>query len=127
MRWLALVVVMAGCDLPFGPDVEYVNRRPMQPPAIYAELHARVLACLGPEYVVRRDFSAIRWYVADSITYEGRRIGEYADLRGAITMRADEVDTHWLVRHGMEHVVRQEGNEAHRPSGHLLCEHVAVS
>ncbi len=62
-RALLAALLLTGCDLNiFGPDVCYVNRRPLVPvPDVYATWYAETEVCLG----MRGDFASVRWFVAD--------------------------------------------------------------
>lgn len=126
MRYIGLiVVVLSACDMNiFGPDVRFVNQRPMAPvPAVYSEWYAATETCLGRT----RDFGAVRWFVADSIVVDGRtHRGHMRPWRDA-TIREDHVLTEWLVRHEMAHHILRVGNDAHDEWGHLPCEFDAVS
>ena len=121
MRRLALTLALltaAGCDLGTGPDdVRYVNRRPMEPPDIYAEWYAATAECRG----VRGDFAAVRWFVADDIRIAARHDAAVTDGR-EITIQAYHVAHATVIRHEADHHITREGNGLHLHDGGTLCD-----
>lgn len=116
---LAFIVALGGCDNPFGPDVEFVNRRPMQPPAWYLDEYRATEDCLG----VRGNVGAVRWFTAGDIRYNGRSVAGFWTPPHDITIHVAMVVNHETVRHESEHHIRQRGAEIHLPDGSTSCEY----
>lgn len=115
------LLVLAGCDLNvFGPEVDFKNQRPLRPPPEYAEWYAAVEACRGK----KADYSSVRWFVADSITYQGVAAGGYRSGND-ITIRADFLDYMPLVRHEADHQVTDTDVPLHLPDGGTACDGIA--
>lgn len=119
MRWVLLVLVLAGCSLDiFGPDVRYVNRRPLAPvPDAYAGWYAETEDCLG----VRGDFDAVRWSVADSIMVDGVPKVGTLDFPNDITMFGRAVHVQWALRHEAAHHITGIGDDLHDARGQVPC------
>lgn len=115
----ALLLVLAGCDLNlFGPDLEYVNRRPMEPvPVEYAALYAETATCLG----LADRFEDVRWYVADSVIVNGRHRGGVLEFPNDITMWRKVVGMDWAIRHEMAHHITGIGDALHDDRGQVPC------
>jgi hypothetical protein len=120
MRWtVACLVVLAACDL-FGPEVLFVNRRPMVPvPNVYAEWYAATERCL----VVSGDFGAVRWFLADSVIMGSTAQAGVLRFPNEITMFARVAQAEWAVRHEAAHHILQRGDDLHGEYGRVPCEH----
>lgn len=115
---LCLVVVVAGCDLPFGParDLRLVGARDIAATDEMARQHANVSACLSQE----RPAEDIRWQLADTIQMDG------TDLAGVwippnVIVLLNTVDQRPM-RHELAHYILQAGDEIHLPGGRAPCD-----
>ena len=120
MRALTLTLALTGCGWSvFGPDVVFVNRRPMDPvPPVYAGMYAEVERCLG----ARGDFGAVRWLVADSVMIDGVWYAGVLEFPDNVTMWSRTVALPWAVRHEMAHHITQIGDALHDEYGRVPCE-----
>lgn len=119
----ALLLVLAGCDLNIlGPDTRYVNRRPLAPvPPVYAAWYAITETCLG----LRGDFASVRWFVADSVYYDGRHVLGLTDYPDTITLPAVSLRDVITVRHESAHHIHNHatGSGGHHTSdGGMVCD-----
>ncbi len=114
-----LLLACVGCDSQvFGPDIEYLNRRPLHPiPDWYAAEYALVEECVGHA----GDFDAVLWYVADVLSLENKRLAGVVEFPNDITFAAAHYTKPPVVRHEIEHHVRQQGDEIHLPNGETPC------
>lgn len=117
---LILTLACAACDLNlFGPEVEYVNRRPLVPvPSVYAEWYAAVEECLG----MRGDFGAVRWWIASDVRLNSTRKTGVLDFPNDITMWAAVTDEPWAVGHEMSHHILKAGDWLHDERGLVPCQ-----
>lgn len=118
---LLACVVLAGCALDlFGPDVRYVNRRPMVPvPAVYPQWYMATAKCLA----MLGEIDAVRWFVADSIFWEGGLVPALTS-GDEITISVDFAYA-WpmlTIRHESAHHITGKGVSLHLPDGGVVCD-----
>ena len=114
LYWKVLVMLLVlGCTRQITQVVavlKFDDHRPMiEIPAVYAGWYADTEECLGES----GDFSAINWYTATKIEFDGTAdlgIIEYPD---DITIKTGFIGWRFVVRHEMAHHISGPDREIH--------------
>jgi hypothetical protein len=103
MRWLWMLVLVAGCVTDGTPIGEAMDPLPM-----YGEWWQQVEDCSG----VTGRFEAVRWRVVEGefMTWNGQKVAGVWDGQRTIYLASVFVDAPEVVRHEMLHALLRQGS-----------------
>ena len=119
--FILVLPVIVSCSLnPFGPDVDFVNRHPMDPvPAVYETWYSEAEICLGAS----GDFASVRWFVADALSIDGIPKAGIFTTPHDITILSTVTDMRRIVKHEIvHHIFPNRGDSLHDERGRVPCD-----
>lgn len=122
VRWARSIVgvlwlFLSACNILGPTTTDFVNQRPMDPPAYYAGYYAEVEVCLG----MAGDYGAIEWFVADEINHDGVEMAGIIHFPNRVTIREGQVHSTVTSKYEMIHHVLQKGDEIHDTGVFARC------
>lgn len=122
MRYVAVILalLLLGCDMPTAferlPRSFTVHgATEIHAPASWAAEYAAAEDCVG----IRGDFDGVRWFLADSIVWQGQRFIGMWTSRREIFLKRRALDAR-LVRHESLHDILRTGSHDHPAFG--ICD-----